>query len=170
MTRLLESIAEFFRQRLRGMMLSGPFLALFGIYGAAFSFQQLMVQREQAAHGVKTAAVIAKADLQTTKTGTRYYVVDLAWRDAQDKEYGFKDIKLSYPYSANLLRYPSIQGGTLDIKYLPDRPDTPPLLLDDPEHPERDFSYILFFDAMTVFGLGATLYLYAPRRRQDASG
>lgn len=138
----------------------GPVMAYLGHTGAA-------EKKDILARGVETTADIDGGTIRKgRKTGTTYSL-DLHWTDAAGQRRSAEKVAITRVFADQIVVGEKLVRSITKIKYLPDAPETKPLIVEDAAQSiKQDEQLVPLMAGAGVLGmLGSAFFLWRGRRQ-----
>jgi hypothetical protein len=150
----------------KSLRLVVPMLAILGVVVACLLWPKVQATKEKQERGVEAAATIAKVTPIRGLRGKYSYELLLQWRDKSGVTRSFDRMKLSEAFTWRLVQDGRAVRTTVRIKYLADKPDVGPDILDDTEKRVEEIFRFRVGLTMALGGALISALLFWPRRRK----
>jgi hypothetical protein len=150
----------------KSLRLVVPMLAIVGAVVACLLWPKVQATQEKQERGAEAAATIAKVTPIKGLRGRYSYELLLQWKDEKGVARSSDRMKLSDAFTGRLVQNGRVVRTTVRIKYLTDKPDVAPDILDDPEKRVEEAFRFRVGLTMALGGALISTVLLWPRRRK----
>lgn len=165
---LVGFLRDIFMAIVSRLRLLAPIAAAVGIVFLGIGWLTDSVEHQIRTSGVETTAQIAKTTVVSRRRGSPTYELQLAWNTIAGGERTYEKVRISNKFAETFVKDGRVFRQTVAVKYLPDRSDVAPLVLDDfgIDDEKRTERWVWLW--MAIGGLAASAWLFWPRRQRPA--